>query len=335
MIYYPKQLEKGGIVLISDSFSTVFNEADKAVRKFKPVIQVLIFLLVFTIISSISTVIISVFSIIFFNTSSDFREAVNQCLENGYDFNSLLLLPLLRITSNFATITGIIVVFIYLRKIEKRNLVSAGFVRNKAPLMYLAGFGLGALMITSSALICLASSSGSLKKSPTVDIVFFVLFFLVYIIQGASEEIIFRGFFLVSMRNALRKSKHKTLWAVVISSVLFGLAHGMNPGMTVLAMFNLISAGILYALLFIRFDNIWICCASHSAWNFFQGHILGSQVSGLPGTASVFLFENKGSELINGGSFGFEGGLAVAAVHTAVILLLIFLPSKKNALSSE
>ena len=334
MIYYPKQLEKGGIVLISDSFSIVFSEADKAVRKFKPVIQVLIFLLVFLIINSISTVILSIFSIIFFNTSSDFREAVNQCLENGADFTPLAGSPFIQLTQIFATITGIIVVLIYLKKIEKRNLISAGIVKNKAVLKYLAGFGLGALMITSSALICLAASSGSLKKSPSVDILFFVLFFLAFLIQGASEEFIFRGFLLVSMRNALKKSKHKTLWAVVISSVVFGLAHIMNPGMTILAMFNLISAGILYALLFIRFDNIWICCASHSAWNFFQGHILGAGVSGIPSMASVFLFENKGSELINGGSFGFEGGLAVAAVHTAVILLLIFLPSKKNALSS-
>ena len=138
-----------------------------------------------------------------------------------------------------------------------------------------------------------------------------------------------RGFFLVSLKNSM-KNKHATLIAVLISSLAFALLHSFNPGMTLIAMFNLFLSGLFFAFLMLRFDNLWVPCAAHSAWNFFQGHVLGSQVSGLESQSSFLISKQVGNKLFHGGSFGFEGSLAIMIVLIIGIALLVVIPRNMN-----
>ena len=316
--------------MISDKNSIVFQEAAKAQRKFKPVIQILIFFLVYLIFYTIANLIVAVPMVITIANSFDELEPMVLSSDVSSITSFIQTNPSVLISSLFAVIVSYIVCFFYAKKVEKRNAVSLGYVRKGAPLQFILGFIIGAAMMVAAGLLSAVTGNGEFTLNPSINYPMLILFFIGYLIQGGAEEIMNRGFLMVSLRSSFSKSKHKNIWAALISSLIFAILHGLNPGMTFLSFFNLFGAGLFFAVLFIRFDNIWICSAAHTAWNFFQGHILGASVSGLPSPASVFMFNDSGSHLINGGKFGFEGGLMVTLVQLIAIALLIFLPSKRT-----
>ena len=114
--------------------------------------------------------------------------------------------------------------------------------------------------------------------------------------------------------------------AAIFSAFFFAMLHGMNSGVDGLAMFNLFLYGLFAALLFVDCENIWIVGAFHSVWNFVQGNLYGISVSGNKITSSIFTSTSAegGASVINGGSFGMEGGFAI----TIVLIIAIFIVGK-------
>ncbi|CDC93985.1 putative uncharacterized protein [Roseburia sp. CAG:380] len=129
-------------------------------------------------------------------------------------------------------------------------------------------------------------------------------------IQGLAEEVICRGYLLVSL------SRRNSVWySVILSSGVFMAMHMSNEHVTVLAYINLFLCGLLFGLLFVESGSIWMVAALHSGWNFLQGNIFGISVSGTAKASSVFDSSfADGWSFMNGGDFGLEGGLAVTIV---------------------
>ncbi|HZK27488.1 MAG TPA: hypothetical protein VFD00_08125 [Thermoclostridium sp.] len=71
-------------------------------------------------------------------------------------------------------------------------------------------------------------------------------------------------------------------------------------------------------------------------WNFAQGNIFGISVSGMDMMASVFSFAptNEG-ELINGGTFGLEGGLAVTIVLILATIAVLLVKVRPVTLQTQ
>ena len=67
-------------------------------------------------------------------------------------------------------------------------------------------------------------------------------------------------------------------------------------------------------------------------WNFAQGNFFGILVSGNNFGPSVFRFDSvSGMELVNGGAFGMEGGIATAIVLTvSIIVVMLLKPREMN-----
>ena len=93
----------------------------------------------------------------------------------------------------------ILAAIIYCRVIEKRSLLSMGFVRRGAPLEILLGVAVGTVMITVPALICHAAGCVTLYFNPDVSPAYIFLFFIAFVIQGMGEEVMFRGYFLTTL----------------------------------------------------------------------------------------------------------------------------------------
>ena len=216
-----------------------------------------------------------------------------------------------------STIFGIVIPIIFCKFIEKRTLASMGFKKKNAGRDYIIGIVLGFFMFSAVILVNVVTGAMTIEglnaKISAINILFIVIFFIGFVIQGASEEIMIRGYFMTSLG-----SKHNMILALIISSGMFGLLHLGNPGFTFLGFVNLILVGIFFGMYIICFDNIWGACALHSIWNFVQGNFYGVQVSGLTMADSVLTTSiNEEMKLINGGSFGAEGGLA-----TTIVLIL-------------
>ncbi len=133
--------------------------------------------------------------------------------------------------------------------------------------------------------------------------------------QGVFEELVFRGYLMPHFSKKLGVP-----FAIIGNSLLFALIHGMNPGITALPLINLFVFGVIFSLLYLLSGNLWLTGLAHSLWNYTQGFVFGSLVSGLNIKESVFKSTPvDGMELISGGKFGFEGSI----ITTIAGLILI------------
>lgn len=224
----------------------------------------------------------------------------------------------------FATVATIIAVFIYCTKIEKRRLFTLGFVKKGAVTEYLIGLIIGLFMFSAAYGTVLLSGEyefGGFNNGASAGVI--ILFFIGFIIQGASEEILLRGYFFVS-----GSASSSLPTALFVSSALFAAMHLSNPGINLLAVINLFLFGVFAALYFLRRGNIWGICAIHSVWNFAQGNLYGCKVSGLNMNESLFSSIEKGGTLWSGGDFGPEGGIGVTVVLSIGIFILTFMKNK-------
>jgi len=141
---------------------------------------------------------------------------------------------------------------------------------------------------------------------------------LVFIGVGFFEEIFSRGFIMTVLKTTRNK------WVIVLfSSSIFGVLHIANPSTTPFALVNITLIGILIAYLFIKTGRIWASIGIHITWNFIQGNIFGSLVSGVE-TMSIMQLEVIGNEWLTGGEFGFEGGVICTLVVLFALLYVHF-----------
>lgn len=230
----------------------------------------------------------------------------------------------MNIISLFITAVPIIVILIYCCKIEKRRIITLGFVKKGAFVEYVAGLGIGLLMFTAAYAIILVSGESKFTGfNPEVSFGMVFLFFLGFLIQGASEEIMLRSYFFVS-----GAANSNVIVSLIVSSGFFAALHLLNPGISPLAIVNLFLFGVFAALYFLRRGSIWGICAIHSIWNFAQGNIFGCEVSGMGMENSLILTAKQSGTLWSGGAFGPEGGIGVTIVLTAGILILTFMKNK-------
>ena len=199
----------------------------------------------------------------------------------------------------------------YCRLIEKRSFSSMGFVKGNIIVSYIKGL-LWAVVLFGGAYL-FGVGTGALhfdgRMAGTIP-GYIVLYLIGYMIQGMAEEVICRGYLLVSLSR-----NHSVWYSVILSSGVFMALHMSNDHVTLLAFINLFLCGVLFGMLFVERGNIWIVAAFHSGWNFLQDNIFGMPVSGMAQGNSVFATSfAEGRNLINGGDFGIEGGLAVTVV---------------------
>lgn len=226
-----------------------------------------------------------------------------------------------------STLLPAAIVILYCRFVERRSLNSMGFVKKGCAVKYLIGLVAGFAMFSATLLISYLFGAVKYVGTDLQNGVMFALMCVGWIFQGAEEEIICRGYFMPSLSSKL------PLWAaVLISSVFFSLMHIMNAGFNLIVLVNLTLTGIMFAVLAIRFDSLFVCCAAHSVWNFVQGNFYGLPVSGMYTGGSVFRFElAENMDLWTGGQFGLEGSLSETIVMVIVIAVVVFIPKKNKS----
>ena len=174
-----------------------------------------------------------------------------------------------------------------------------GFTRKKAVSDYLTGLFIGLLMFSVAVLIAFLCGTLTYNGFVLGDGIYLLLAFLAgFIIQGMSEEVFLRGYFMISVAN-----RSPILLAVLTNSVLFALLHIYNNGIDVLSLINLVLFGIFASIYTLKMNSIWGICAVHTAWNFVQGNVFGIRVSGSHIKHLYFLFRQKAGTIINGGAF--------------------------------
>lgn len=143
--------------------------------------------------------------------------------------------------------------------------------------------------------------------------------FFTMVVVGFLEEFLFRGIVFRILQNWLGS------WtALLLSVVVFALAHMGNEGATALALGCVAAAGLLLSAAYMLTQRLWLGIGFHIGWNFTQGGLFSVPVSGHPGKGMI-QGVLTGPDWLTGGAFGVEGSaLALAAVLAAGIALLAY-----------
>lgn len=306
----------------------MFKEAESA-RVKNIFLQIIIFYAVFLVISIAESIVPSVMMIpeLMDYIMSDEFTGVNQKYMNFV--MEVQARPSNMLATLFSTVFGTVLSIIYCRFIEKRSLGSMGMRKKKAVSSYLAGMLVGFVMFSGVVLLNVISGAVRIEGiNPDLNIGLFLIYLCAWLVQGMSEEFIFRGFLMNSIGG-----KHNMIFAVLISAGAFSLAHILNPGATPLGLFNIFLFGVFMSVYMICFDNIWGVSAIHSLWNFSQGNLFGISVSGTGSGETLFITSPSESKaLFHGGAFGAEGGISATVILfiAFIILFLYMFKAKKN-----
>lgn len=144
--------------------------------------------------------------------------------------------------------------------------------------------------------------------------------------SGIYEELLFRGVLFRSVETWLGS------WAaLVVSSLVFGLTHLMNPQGTLEgALFIAVEAGILLAAAYMLTRRLWLSMGFHVAWNYTQSAIFSSIVSGNDAAQGLIRSTTKGPDLLTGGSFGLESSVLALLLCTTTGIAMLVMAKKRG-----
>lgn len=235
-------------------------------------------------------------------------------------FNAITSTQGIWIVSLFITVLLIIFTIVYLKRIEKRPLITAGFSRERTAPRYAAGFALG----VAALLLCYSPSLVAEDLQYKGVSMLIPVYLLGFMVQSASEEIFFRGF----LTTAISK-RTGILTGVLISSVLFSLAHFINGGYSLLSGIYYTMIGAFLALLILRTNSIWASCGFHGAWNFTIGLLAPIEmVKGLV-PIDYAIFETEQAAVESYGIIGDPSYLLLIGIFAAAIAILLFVGKNK------
>lgn len=231
------------------------------------------------------------------------------------------------ILSLFATIAMTGVVLLFCKLLQKRRMNTLGFRKKGMVKEYICGLAAGFILFSAAMLICIVTGSVKMQGlSPNFTVGMFLLFTFGFLLQGMAEEVLCRGYLMVSIGR-----RYSMMAAIWVNAIFFAALHLGNSGIGVLPLINLTLFGIFASVYYIKRDNIWGVGALHSIWNLVQGNFYGIRVSGIETGCTVFSSEViEGKELINGGDFGLEGGIAVTIVLLVGTIVLLFMKPQKS-----
>ncbi len=231
--------------------------------------------------------------------------------------------PLLVMSTLINLVLILPLTYVFRRFLDGQSLLSLGLSRTaRCRREVVAGLLLGTLLIgliflTEWGLGWLTVDGFRWQVQPPLLLLANLLTYLLLMVAVAFyEELAYRGYILQNL---------KTDWTVVVavlaSSLVFGLFHGLNPNFTWLALLNIFLAGVVLAACYLVTRSLWLSMAFHFSWNVAQGAIFSYPVSGLQ-AQGLLLTSIGGNPLVTGGAFGPEGGLLATAVLCLALLLL-------------
>ncbi len=205
---------------------------------------------------------------------------------------------------------------------ERRPLPTIGF-NGHGLKRFLRGYaiGLGFLLATIGVIWVAGGyrieSGGAFAKAGAVAaLVPIGALLLGFIVQGSTEEIVFRGWLM-----QLIASRHGLVVALIVNAILFGLVHAGNTEPTkelALGVVNIVLFGTFIGLYAAREGSLWGVCGWHAAWNWLLGLGFGLEVSGhVLDVTPLFvdLTTTTGSPWwLTGATFGPEASVVTTAI---------------------
>ncbi|MAU16067.1 MAG: CPBP family intramembrane metalloprotease [Muricauda sp.] len=229
----------------------------------------------------------------------------------------------LLIVSFFAFLGTVLVIYLFMKKIDKEPFGNLGLYWKSHKRGAVVGLLTGLAIMIISYLFLFFFKEIKFVKTTFLSGDFFSTILLFFIVS-LSEEIMFRGYVLRNLMGSMNN-----FIALLISAMVFALMHAANPNLSLIGNINLFLAGVLLGLPYIYTKNLMFPIAFHFSWNYFQS-LFGFNVSGLD-SYSLIEFETTQNTWVNGGDFGFEGSVLATVLQIILIVALYFVFNNKKS----
>lgn len=227
----------------------------------------------------------------------------------------------------FGALATLLVIFVWVKFKEGRAFATVGFRAERGWVRLLAGFGIGAGMI--SAVVALGLVVGVYRNGLSthtltgVDAVLPLLPLAVLCLLQAICQAALAPGYLVQM-----SARQLPGWVAIIgTSILVTVLHTLNP----LSMLNLFLYSTFAALVALQQGSLWLVAGIQGGWSCFHAGVFGLPVGGFTQPSSLLsLGPMPGtSTLIGGGHFGLETGL-LATVLLGVATVIAYLRLRRT-----
>lgn len=220
---------------------------------------------------------------------------------------------------------GALLVFLWVRFVEKRSLASIGLGgagKGKE-------FGIGALVGVGMIAVTVAGIwiAGGYTVAAIAPVFaapsalgFMLLLLVGYAVQASAEEILMRGWLLSALSHKFG------FWiAAIVSSGLFTLLHfdPENPNLLVDSATSMLF-GLFACYWAFRSGSIWAVMGWHTAWNWFQGIGFTIPVTGQQSTVPALVAEMipSGAAWLTGGETGPEASVICLIALVAGMIVI-------------
>ncbi|MHC9532269.1 CPBP family intramembrane glutamic endopeptidase [Dellaglioa sp. L3N] len=234
-------------------------------------------------------------------------------LFNGVNVPIDLTGQLFLIGELFSTIITIFIFVTYSHFFEKRSMLSLGLTNKSIISECLRGWILGSILTGIIGILVLVLTNSQFYLQQSLNFIMLLVYFLGFLFQGLSEEIIFRGYLM----NGL-VVKFTPLTAILLSSIIFSSVHVINGNNSVWSFINLMLLGVVLGLLFYKRQNIWVVGFLHGAWNFTLGIIFGGDISNISLKISILKMNvSDDHRYLLGNQFGLESSVVTTFILCA------------------
>lgn len=210
---------------------------------------------------------------------------------------------------------------IVVRTFERARFVDVGLVWGPASQRHmLIGVAAGVLPAVAAIVPFILTGYASFQKTSVAGGGFaldrFAMVFVLLLFGAIGEELMFRGYAFQIILNIARPYS-----TILPFAVLFAAAHTGNLHASAMPIANTFLWGIILGYAYVRSGDLWLPIGIHFGWNLALP-LLGAPLSGFDMPVTGFELKWKTLDLISGGAYGPEGGVATTA---AAILLLVWL----------
>lgn len=223
----------------------------------------------------------------------------------------------------------------FVTKVEHSNLSKFGFRAENAFPDVMFGIGFGAILVVLIvAAMYFLGVYHPIKFNSPHDLLFSCIALL---FAAATEELIFRAYIFTVFEKSWG-----TIAALALSSIGFGFAHICNDAggsalidKILFCTFLSFEAGLTLAACYVLTRRLWMPIAAHWIWNFFEGPVFGTHVSGADFGTSWIDAKVIGADVLTGGKFGPEGSVICLLIGTAGGAALLWLALKHHQFFSS
>ena len=220
-------------------------------------------------------------------------------------------------------------------RLERLTLSAYGFSKpSKAVREILIGFLVGGA--TMSLIVGIMASRGWYHGHlmPLTDTLIGSLGNTLAIFFGLAifEEAVYRGYFFQTLERRWGADI-----AFAVTMVTFGLMHltinvpGASISLKIIGALSIaVEAGILFAAAYLLTRRLWLPIGIHCAWNFFEGPVYGTPVTGNNIGETLFNGHITGPAWATGGGFGPEASIPALLVGTVLGLVLLWLAQRRR-----